>query len=518
MKALATVAALSCSSTPPPSPATIASPDETRAATPPNARGTPSPTGDAEGLLRGLLLRSAPFRLFFQVYRDGQLSCEEQRFSNVTEGGTKFELDVERPPPSVLRGGWLSSLAMPTLARGVHGYSSRSVLVGGSEGFFLREDCLERGLRYPPRAAAAPPTVLDFGDLLDEHGSASVWYLGQRQASWTGRRDAWLQLDRETYEARFYGDASVVWLRGPLGVAAPARAGLYEARASSDSFSIGGDVFCRASGACPSTLARAVEPLVRAAPRDEVVDFAEQFWRHREPLFAPIRDSGGVSCVELRPEHGKPLVFDAFGQRREHPIVRSPVGFRFWRRTPGGFVWGQLVVHGRDEQAFWLDGSPWYFRRADCLRQRERVKPVNMRAPGMVTLTDAFGEQKVPLQTRYFVVDDSGASATCRRLQLRPLRSGGRLELETEHGVEARDYDFYVDDWAFWIGPTLTDQLSDAERRTGTMMVPRPTPSGVELAGWHWYAREPDCLAELARRRGAAGSATSSSAPASADR
>jgi hypothetical protein len=489
-----------------------------RAASPGDV-ATSSGRGDAESLLRARLRGGEPFALFFQALRDDQLSCEQQLFANVREGGTKFDLEGDRPPPSVLSGGSISSLVMPALTRGVHGYSPRSLLVEGSEGFFSREDCMAHGLRYPPRHVAAPTIAYSIGELIDAHGRASVWYRGRDPASFVGRRDAWLELAGATYQARFYEDTNVAWLWGPIGGSSVPRAGLYRARSSPTAFSVGADLFCRSPADCPASLVGSEPALFAAEPRSDVVDFAEQFWNYPSPLFAPLRDGGDVACVELRPRHAETLRLDLQGKRREHPILRSVAGFRFGRRKPGGWVWGEMVAHSRDAQAFWLNGSPWFFRVEDCLAQRQWVKPVNFRATGVVTLTDAFGEQRVPLVTRYFVIDSGGEKPACRRLQLRPLQAGGRLELERAGGVEARDYDFYLDEWAFWIGPVLTGTLPDSERYRGKLVVPRATASGVELDGWRRYATQAACTAELVRLAAAPPPATSSSAaPASAPR
>ena len=163
--------------------------------------------------------------------------------------------------------------------------------------------------------------------------------------------------------------------------------------------------------------------------------------------------------------------------------------------------WGQMGVHGRDERAFWLNGTPWFFDADVCSAEKDVVKPANFRAPGMVVLTDSLSTHgKLQIESRYFALAAESAGYTCREIDFQPQLAGGRVTFETADGIEERDYDFYIDEWAFWFGPPLNDRTPEGERYGGHLVVPRAMRGGLKMDGVPWYAAKANCLAALAKK------------------
>src|SRR6478752_7415009 len=95
--------------------------------------------GDAEAVLRARLASAPPeqgLELFFQTFRAREVICNSKRFSAIHSAGTSFTRSSESVPPSVLGGGSIESIRTHGLRDAVHGLSSTSLLIDGSEWFF----------------------------------------------------------------------------------------------------------------------------------------------------------------------------------------------------------------------------------------------------------------------------------------------------------------------------------------------------------------------------------------------
>jgi len=466
--------------------------------------------GDAEAVLLARLASAPPeqgLELFFQTLRAGELSCDSERFFAIHSAGTSFTPSSEKHFPSVLASGSLAPLLGPGPRGAVHGLSSISVLIDGSEWFFSRSECLTHLRRAPPSDVAPEPDGVDLGELVERYDEASLWFHAGKPVSVYGRFHPFLDVGGALYQARFYYQSNVAWLDGPLNRPAKSeyerRGGLYPVRVDEGGFEIGSDRFCRQLKDCPCA-AEAPNPAVLvAAPRGDISDFARQFWDYQAPLFVPLRDSTGIVCKELRPRNNEMLSFWVFAPpRRDFRIARRVGGFYFGRHIDGvpSLLWGSMNVHARDERSFWLNGSPWYFELEDCEAAKAWVKPANFRAPGMVTLTDTFVGERLPIAREYFALEDEPSGPACRKMTFHPLAAGGRLSVETAAGVVERDYDFYTDEWGFWLGPLLTPELRADQRYRGTFIVPRRMRGGISMGGVPWFEALANCKAALARR------------------
>jgi hypothetical protein len=176
-----------------------------------------------------------------------------------------------------------------------------------------------------------------------------------------------------------------------------------------------------------------------------------------------------------------------------------------------------MTAHARDERSFWLNGSPWYFELEGCEAAKAWVKPANFRAPGMVTLTDTFVGERLPIAREYFALENEPSGAACRKVTFHRC-SGGRLRVETAAGVVERDYDFHSDELGFWFGPLLTPELRVDQRYRGTFVVPRLMRGGISMDGVPWFEALANCKAALARLPRPKKSFTSSAAGAAGDR
>jgi hypothetical protein len=108
----------------------------------------------------------------------------------------------------------------------------------------------------------------------------------------------------------------------------------------------------------------------------------------------------------------------------------------------------------------------------------------------------AFAKPGQPeIANEYVALVREGHEASCRKVSFEPHFNGGRLSIETAAGVEVRNYDFYPEQWSFWLGPVL----GTLSREGGKMVKPRRMPGGIEMDGVPWYTHEAGCLA--ARRR-----------------
>src|SRR6478752_6009206 len=354
--------------------------------------------GDAEAVLRARLASAPPEQgldLFFQTFRAGELSCDSERFFAIHSAGTSSTRSTEKHLPSVLASGWLDTLLGPGPRGAVHGLSSISVLIEGSEWFFSRGECLRHPQRYPPATVPSQPDGVDVGELVDRYDEPSPWFHAGKPVFASGHFHAWLDIGDAGYQALFYPRSKLAWLEGPLNRPAKSeyerRGGLYPVRVNEGGFEIGSDRFCRQLADCPCAAEAPNPAVIEAAPRGDISDFAQQFWEYQAPLFVPLRDSAGVVCKELRLRHNEMTSFWTFGRRQEFRIERQVGGFYFGRHIAHvPWLWGEMAVHARDERSFWLNGSPWYFEREDCDAAKAWVKPGNFRAPGMVTLTDTF--------------------------------------------------------------------------------------------------------------------------------
>jgi len=482
--------------------------------------------GDAEAVLLARLASAPPeqgLELFFQTLRAGQLSCDSHRLSAIQSAGSTFIRSEEAPPPSALASGWFTSRYGPHQA--VHGLSSVSVLIDGSEWFFSRSECLKHLLRSPPADVASEPEAVDIGRQVDGYDKATFWYHAGKPVSASGRTHAWLNVADALYQARFYSESKLAWLEGPLNQATVSeherRGGLYPVRLNEGGFEIGSDRFCRQLVDCPCPCA--VEApnqamleaaVLEATPRGDLTDFARQFWDYQAPLFVPLRDSTGIVCKELRLSNEQ-VSLGAFGRQQAFRISRRIGGFDFWR-LEGKYSWpvGSMTVHARDERSFWLNGSPWYFKLEDCDAAKAWVKPANFRGTDMVTLADPIGEPRLRFAYEYFALENEPSGAACRKVTFHPLLVGGRLSVETATEVVEKDYDVYTDELGFWFGPLLTPELPADQRYRGTFVVPRPMRGGISMDGVPWFESSANCKAALARRPRPKKSATSSPAGA----
>jgi len=464
--------------------------------------------GDAEAVLRARLASAPPeqgLELFFQTFRAREVICNSKRFSAIHSAGTSFTRSSESVPPSVLGGGSIESIRTHGLRDAVHGLSSTSLLIDGSEWFFSRSDCVRNPQRYPPATVSSEPDGVDVGELVTWRGEPSLWFHAGKRVFQFGNFHTWLDVGDAGYNARFYSQSKVAWLEGPLNRPAKSeyerRGGLYAVRVGEGGFEIGSDRFCRQLADCPCAAEAPNPAVIEAAPRGDISDFAQQFWEYQAPLFVPLRDSAGVVCKELRLRHNEMTSFWTFGRRQEFRIERQVGGFYFGRHIAHvPWLWGEMAVHARDERSFWLNGSPWYFELEDCEAAKAWVKPANFRAPGMVTLTDTFVGERLPIAREYFALEDEPSGPACRKMTFHPLAAGGRLSVETAAGVVERDYDFYTDEWGFWFGPLLTPELPADQRYRGTFVVPRRMRGGISMGGVPWFEALANCKAALARR------------------
>lgn len=461
--------------------------------------------GDAEAELAARLASAAPdgLELFFQTQNGDETGCLGERFSAIADAGTRFS-HTSGQPPSSLMAGKIESYLAPGDPATVHGVSSSSVLIDGSEWFFSRRECLQHPRRYPP-LRVRPSGGPDMGALIDRSGEASVWFSAGHAVRVRGHTSAWLERGGTSYWALFYPGASVAWLEGPLdrpsGSELDPRFGLYSVRATEFGFELAGEAFCRHEQGCPTQIQAAASARLPGSARDGVVDFARQFWSYRGSLFVPMRDSNGVACKELRIAADLSASFSDFGRRREFEIRRRAGGFDFGWQVVGQWLWGRMAVHGRDESGFWLNGSPWFFEASACEAAKLRAKPANFRATGLPSLTVAIGEQRLPLKREYFALEDGPSGAACHQVKFFPLSAGGRLEMERETGKLERDYDFYEDEWGFWFGPpTLLPGMKAEQRYQGSFVVPERRAYGVSMGGVPWYESRAACRsAALAR-------------------
>ena len=509
----------------PTSPA--ASPASTSPTAAPLASAGAPLLGDAEAVLLAWLASAPPeqgLELFFQTFRAGELSCDSEKFYGIHSAGASFaRSSVGHQFPCVLTGGSFDSIGMPGPRGAVHGLSSTSVLVDGSEWFFSRSECLKHLLRYPPADVASEPDGVDIGGLVNRYYEASLWYHAGKPVYIFGLYHPWLDVGGALYQARFYSQSNVAWLEGPLNRPAKSeherRGALYPVRVNEGGFEIGSDRFCRQLGDCPCAAEAPNPAMLEAAPQGDVTDFARQFWDYQAPLFVPLRDSTGIACKELRPRNNEQLSFWALGPpRHDFRIERGIGGFDFGREIAGRYLWGRMTVHARDERSFWLNGSPWYFELEDCEAAKAWVKPANFRTTDMVTLPDSFVEPRLRVAREYFALENEPSGAACHKVTFHPLVAGGRLSVETAVGVLERDYDFYPDEWGFWFGPLLTPELRADQRYRGTFVVPRRMRGGISMDGVPWFESSANCKAALARRPRPKKSATSSAAGAAGAR
>src|SRR6188768_1662394 len=129
--------------------------------------------GDAEAVLRARLASAPPeqgLELFFQTFRAREVICNSKRFSAIHSAGTSFTRSSESVPPSVLGGGSIESIRTHGLRDAVHGLSSTSLLIDGSEWFFSRSDCVRNPQRYPPATVSSEPDGVDVGELITWRG------------------------------------------------------------------------------------------------------------------------------------------------------------------------------------------------------------------------------------------------------------------------------------------------------------------------------------------------------------
>jgi hypothetical protein len=464
--------------------------------------------GDAEAVLRARLANAPPeqgLELFFQTFRAGELSCDSEKFSAIRSAGSSFTRSSEGLLPCVLSGGSFESTAAPGSRAALHGLSSVSLLIDGSEWFFSRSECLKHPWRSPPANVASEPHGVDIGGLVDRQQEVSLWYHGGKPVSVSGHFHAWFDLGDASYHARFYSQSNVAWLEGPLNRPAKSeserRGGLYAVRENESGFEVGSDRFCRQLKDCPCAAEAPNPAILVAAPRDDISDFARQFRDYYAPLFVPLRDSTGTVCKELRLGDYEQVTFSAFGRRQDYRIAPRISGFNFGRSFGLGiWLWARMTVHARDEQSFWLNGSPWYLELEDCEAAKAWAKPANFRAAGIARLTDSADEPRLRIVDEYFALENEPNGAACRKVTFDPLLAGGRLRIETAAGVVERDYDFYADEWGFWFGPLLTPELPADQRYRGTFVVPQRMRGGILMDGVPWFESSANCKAALARR------------------
>jgi hypothetical protein len=456
------------------------------------------PLGDAPTVLRERLSRG-PTALFFQTFRNDHLDCDEVALGALGTGDT-FSLSDPRPEPFAVVPAGMAWIGLATSEVTLHGYSAESLLVAGSEAFYSREACQRHAGRMPPRSVERQGALPDARQRM-ERADSRRWYHGTEAVEIVGAIDYWLSWGRARVRARFYSNADLAWLRG-TGPELE-RGGLYALALGPDYLQIGADTFCADTPGCAARQVAAA-PVLRGQSAAGIRDFAEEFWTFGAPLHIPLPDRDGTSCraVHLSRAHrayDRPLLrVELFGQQTVFDVERRVDGFVFVEDRSGwlGMPRGQMGVHGRDQRAFWLNGSPWFFELATCESEKGSVKPVNFRAPGMVTLMGAVAKPGQPeIANEYVALVREGREASCRKVRFEPHFNGGRLSIETAAGVEVRNYDFYPEQWSFWVGPVL----GTPSRQRGKMVKPRRMPGGIEMDGVPWYTHEADCLA--ARRK-----------------
>ncbi|HEY6722443.1 MAG TPA: hypothetical protein VI197_00390 [Polyangiaceae bacterium] len=399
-----------------------------------------------------------------------------------------------------------------------HGYSSASVLDAGHELFFSLEACRRGDMRYAPRRGSAA------GQRLPDLGTS--WLLsGDWRATLehdfvsVSRRD-----ERLLYQVRFYFDAGLVYLRGPLaGAAAPPGAtpvarGVYRLAEGQAYLQMGGWRFCSEELEGES-LARCLEAGARLGPplypvldtAPPMADFAEEFWSYEAPLYVPVLGAAAVSCAPLERQassHGLPVYrVNSEGLELSIALVRTVAGFDPFLAapdTPSRFLHGKLsrseprfVVHGKNAKSFWINGSPWFLRQADCLKELPHAKPVNFglaaRAAARAAETHPPASPRVQrtstLESEYYALE-----STCARVALTPLVDPmGRLVVERPGGSAAYDYDYYPIAGALWLSRIGSAPAQPSDPLAGRLLRVEPFGAGLQVGGAAWYATRAAC-------------------------
>ena len=233
-----------------------------------------------------------------------------------------------------------------------------------------------------------------------------------------------------------------------------------------------------------------------------MADFAEEFWSYEAPLYVPVLGASEVSCEPLGRQasiYGLPEYrVNSEGLELSIALVRTVAGFDPFLAapdTPSRFLHAKLsrsepqfVVHGKNAQAFWINGSPWFLRQADCLKELSHVKPVNF---GLAARAAARAAKSAAptLASEYYALESS-----CARVALTPLVDPmGRLVVERPLGSAAYDYDYYPVAGALWLSRVGSPPAQPSDPLARRLLWVEPFSAGLQVGGTAWYATRAAC-------------------------
>jgi hypothetical protein len=481
-----------------------------------------------------LVARLAPRATLFALDSAGacsalafQAGSDDGSFGSVRVGAEALEYWVEAGVLTVLRN------SQPISARPLTGATEISIVLGESELFFSESACQAHGRR-------SAPLLFGQGRLNSNDSHFFSFFQPGKPRSLSLRSGQSLSAVRERGVGPWrlslglpdglvsvfaYPGHGVAWVdvstpRGP-------RRGLYPLKLGPESLAIGPLRLWYAPPAGDVTGA-GVEP--PTAIYEATVDAREAFQPMQEyrdtvgPLFWPVLTSHGVSCIphELRGASGS-VILESGQERHEHRYTQNEFGIELDPADcvsyyPGGG--GQqrvycpsmprrdLVVHGRDEVSYFVDGSRWFLTAAACEAAKARVRPFELQFVRVVTPHLAAAKvqpRRTPLQSWPWpekIYRRVTGAPVCDELSFFPRPSlhavgarRGRLKISRANAaLQSYDYELFPDPLAIWLSARGKggDRMSGEVRPISLASVAK---GGVLIGGELWFRSREECEA-----------------------
>lgn len=471
---------------------------------------TAGPSGGASGrgALRAnvedaLLQRlTAPLRLHSSVLTARGTDCDSLVFTAASSDGSRIHQGAPFNQALELHGGALLHSSLLTYFR-MHGQSAESVLMNGREWFFDRDACLKNAFRYPPFEGAAE-SALSAGDA-GRSFEQSRWQLEDgraiRLSRWPEGHGYFYEVEGALYEIVPYFALAMAWLRGPRGASAARpeerRHGLYTLRLHDGYLDLGRQRWCRRSEAatgCPTrdaTLQVLEQPFIGAWAG---IDAAERFWARRGRFFVPVVDGPSVLCrsADVSAAGGGAVSVVTGSLRRTYRIRRAISGLLVAPAAQPLLVGPDavLVVHGFDDESFFVSGSRWFTSEKACGAGRTSSKPANFDPTG--SQSSAPGALK--LERSYFRTDRGATPRVCHSVRIEPVTpTVGRISVESTSGIEEFDFDFYPLDYALWLGKKHAAAPARTDRMSGRLLRLRRERDKLLVDDEIWYESKLAC-------------------------
>ena len=515
-------------------PATASSGAKPRHSVSESAKAAPSVNDpaaqDAETRLLQLL-RAGQTLYVRQASRDGLACVAVQARPSVPDGSEgEVLLGGQLGGYAVHRGHWsvFRTGDNQTFAIGedwtLHGVSGDGILVSGTLMSTSKEACVAN-LTYRPLALFHDQC----GELRELSRQAKP---GTTNTPWVFTRESALMPCRLAgayfangvrYPFQFFVPLGQAWVTGPLaGDGGQPRTVTFQAQAGH--LKVG-----------------AVDldawPVVEALPPPEAEpamvetgahDFARDFLAEKRTLYIPLlhyplwdRDPAWCAAVDLSKLHGKVILptFSAWSRTLE--FVKDEVGIDLWpadrmsatsdhgrhnlTETQCDSQHVHLAVHGRDASSYHVEGSRWFFHRAECERfqVQGRVLPSLVEIVNLVKEPCGTPDAKlvarpgVALHKGNYYVDE-GAPPPCNTMQVSAPTShghGARQLVRRIGSPTEAERSFWLDDVAegrfLW---HHSERAFPFDATAGYLSEVLPAGTDARLSGILWLSDERSCI------------------------